>query len=85
LESGLGIPASIWLNLQNQYNLHKQKEVKNRKPFIVDGYAGMHGSLASLREPDSKRGGTEVKIILPESDLPLLFSLANRMGWEIVN
>ena len=85
LESGLGIPASIWLNLQNQYNLHKGQEVKRRIPFIVDGYAGMHGSLASLREPAPIGVGTEVKIILPESDLPLLFSLANRMGWGIVN
>ena len=85
LESGLGISASIWLNLQNKYNLHKEQEVKSRKTIIVDGYAGMRGSLASLREPEPIGVGTEVKIILPESDLPLLYSLANRMGWGIVN
>ena len=84
LESGLGISASIWLNLQNQFNLNKEKVINYRKPFLVDGYVAKHGSLASLREPDPIEVGTEVKIMLPESDLPLLYSLANRMGWGII-
>ena len=85
LEAVLAIPASIWLNLQNRYDLSKNQEKSIRQPFTVDGYSPMTGAIASLGEPLQERYGAtkEIRLMLPDSDLPLLHSLADRMGWEI--
>ena len=86
LESALDIPASIWLNLQNRYNLSKNKEDEIRQSFLVDGYAPKSGTIPALGEPELDIYGVskEIKLMLPKSDLPLLYSLANRMGWKVI-
>ena len=86
IEAVLGIPASVWLNLQNQYDLYQDRMKENMAPCLVDGYARRPESYATLGDPGQNRfdSGAEIRLMLPESDLQLLYSLARRMGWKIV-
>ena len=50
LESVLNIPASVWLNLQNQYNVGKSRMRNNNTSSVVDGYSKMSSPCAVLGE-----------------------------------
>lgn len=85
LETGLGIPASVWLNIQNRYNLSIRNASRVRPRSLVKGYSNYSGHNSLLNEPKSDNDGTITDICLKitVADYPLLLSLAKRMGWEI--
>ena len=87
LESGLGIPATLWLNLQTQYNLSKKQTVAQGLPAMVDGYSSSPESSIVLGDSALHKGGAgkEIRVTLPDSDLPWFLSLAKRMGWGIMS
>ena len=84
LESGLeGIPAEMWLRLQDQYNVDVQRK-RLRPSTLVSGYSANKTPAMVLAEPDSTPAGKlQVRITIPCSDKELLFSLASRFGWII--
>ena len=82
LESGLdGIPADMWLKLQNQYNIDVQRKRVN-KNRLVSGYMQLDLKPVSLlAEPGEDEA--QVTLNIPKEDKALLESLAKRMGWLI--
>jgi len=85
LEAGLGIPASLWLNLQSQYNLDKQRLETRRLSAKVDGYGAKPASASFLSEPKPTSFGDRnaFRITIPSSDYEFLKKLSEGMGWEI--
>lgn len=85
IESGLeGIPAALWMKLQERYNLDVQRKRINPSR-LVTGYdpAQFDVQPARLAEPQSPYGETrQVTVTIPESDLDLLENLATRLGWK---
>ena len=85
IESGLeGIPAALWMKLQESYNLDVQRKRINPSR-LVTGYnpAQFNSQTAHLSEPQSPYGKKrQVTLTIPESDLDLLVSLATRLGWQ---
>lgn len=85
LEAGLGIPARMWLNLQNDYNLDKRKLDCVRPSSLVSGYTISPVPMAALREPEPEYNyGSKETIILtvPSADKGMIMYLASRMGWK---
>ena len=83
-ENGLGIPASLWMSLQGQYNLAK-KPKSNGSAALVDGYRQTSEVATVLGDPVSDRYGNRkrVSLSLPASDYPLLLELAKKIGWNV--
>jgi len=85
IESGLeGIPAALWMKLQESYNLDVQRKRINPSR-LVTGYnpAQFNSQPAHLSEPQSPYGKKrQVTLTIPESDMDLLVSLATRLGWQ---
>lgn len=85
IESGLeGIPAALWMKLQEGYNLDVQRKRINPSR-LVTGYnpAPFNSQPAHLSEPQSPYGKKrQVTLTIPESDMDLLVSLATRLGWQ---
>jgi addiction module HigA family antidote len=85
IESGLeGIPAALWMKLQESYNLDVQRKRINPSR-LVTGYnpAQFNSQTAHLSEPQSPYGKKrQVTLTIPESDMDLLVSLATRLGWQ---
>ena len=86
LETGLGIPAPVWLNLQTRYNLSIDKTSRLKPHSLVSGYSNYSHQNAFLNEPgaDEYMVAREICLELQEADYPLLLSLAKRMGWKIL-
>ena len=88
VESGLdGIPAALWMRLQESYNLDVQRKRINPSR-LVTGYnpAQFDVQPALLSEPQRSYGGKrQVTLTIPESDLDLLEKLATRLGWQCQN
>lgn len=76
LESGLGISAKVWLNLQNDYNLDKRRLEALRTSSLVSGYGPMPTPCPALREPDMV-----VRVSIPYADKALFLDLADKFGW----
>ena len=85
LETGLGIPASQWLNLQSQYNLDKKCLESKRLSSLVDGYGTKTLPSAFLSEAEAPTYGTRKSFLvtLPREDSELLKSLSERLGWDV--
>ena len=85
LEKGLGIPAYLWLNLQNRFNLSKKHLEEGDCASLVNGYSVHINQSLALREPVLNEYGNRksVLISLPVSDLALLVSFAERLGWDL--
>lgn len=92
LEKGLGISATFWVNLQNNYNIDL-KRIKERdeaagkkspegqapvKPYPVKQYP-----MRALADPAglSCEGQTKIMLTVGNSDVEWLEFLADRMGW----
>ena len=92
LEKGLGISATFWVNLQNNYNIDL-KRIKERdeaagkksseaqvsaKPYPVKQYP-----VRALADPAglSCEGQTKIMLTVGKSDVEWLEFLADRMGW----
>lgn len=86
LETGLGISASIWMNIQARYNLSTRKASTPKLRTLVKGYSDYSGHNSFLNEPEPEKYGAmkDICLKISESDYPLLLSLARRMGWEIL-
>ena len=86
LETGLGIPATVWLNIQTRYNLSIKNASRPRSRSLVNGYSHYPGHTSLLNDPKYDNNGTIKDICLKISvaDYRLLLSLAKRMGWEII-
>ena len=84
LEVGLkGIPAEMWLRLQDEYNTDVKRKKVNPS-LLVSGYSMHEMPAVSLAEPDTIEADTmRVKIRIPAKDRELLVSLAERCGWKI--
>lgn len=85
LEDGLGIPASQWLNLQNNYNLDKQRMAARRLSSLVDGYKRTPAPTMTLAQPESPQYGLakSFRLQLPSADVMWFKSMADRMGWAL--
>lgn len=84
IESGLeGIPAEMWMRLQNSYNIDIQRK-KVKPSLLVSGYTPREAPAASLAENPVVYGNRlHVRVSLPEKDKDLLSALASRLGWDI--
>ena len=85
LESGLGIPASLWMNLQSQYNLDSEKIKTKGLSSLVEGY-GIHTQPTGfLAESGYTAYGKKEKLLLkvPKIDAEWLKTLGDRLGWDI--
>lgn len=85
IESGLdGIPAALWMRLQESYNIDVQRKRVNPSR-LVSGYNPAQHEVhpACLAEPQASYAGKmQVTLTIPESDLELLENLAGRLGWS---
>jgi len=84
LELGLPeIPASLWLKLQEQYNLDvKRKQLGTSR--LVSGYSAHNYPRPALaKDLASYSGWSHLTVTLPDHDIELFSQLANRFGWEI--
>ena len=84
IESGLeGIPAEMWLRLQNNYNVDIQR--KNvRTSMLVSGYSFRENPASVLAEPGAVYGERmRVSLEIPASDRDLLSAIALRLWWEM--
>ena len=84
IESGLeGIPAEMWLRLQNSYKVDIQR--KNvRTSMLVSGYSFRESPASVLAEPGAVYGERmRVSLEIPASDRDLLSAIALRLGWEM--
>ena len=53
LQEALGIPASVWINLQNRYNLDKARQTEGKNSRIVAGYLSLRGARSiGTRKPE---------------------------------
>lgn len=84
LEVGLaGIPAEMWLGLQNSYNIDVQRKQVNSS-FLVSGYSFERKTAGVLAEPEEDyEGKIRVTMTVPMADRGILTSLASRLGWRI--
>lgn len=82
LEEALEIPATVWLNLQTQYNLSKERLDRRRDSALVSGYQISEESRPALilADPGDQRA---VRVVLPDKDMALLQQLASRLGWHL--
>lgn len=84
IESGLdGIPATLWMQLQESYNIDVQRKRVNTSR-LVSGYNPAQYEIqpVCLAEPQAPYGGKmQVTLTIPVSDLELLQNLAARFGW----
>ena len=85
LEFGLGIPASLWLNLQSKYNLDSEKIKARGLSSLVDGYDAVPQPVGALAESGYATYGKKQKLLLkvPKKDAEWLSTLAERLGWDI--
>ena len=84
IETGLeGIPAEMWLRLQNSYNVDIQR--KNvRTSMLVSGYSFREATASVLAEPEAVYGERlHVSLEIPASDRDLLSAIASRLGWKM--
>ena len=90
LEKGLGISATFWKNLQNNYNLDI-KRIRERnlasgnrapvKPYPIIKPKPM-SVLAEPVSPSPPVRHSRVMLIIEDSDLEWLEHLSERMGWN---
>lgn len=86
LEEGLGIPAYLWLGLQNQYNLHKKDASSQMTYSPLHEYPDLHAPAPILCEQEGPMYGSGLvtrNLQLPAKDLELLHALSERMGWHL--
>ena len=85
LESGLGIPASLWMNLQSQYNLDIEKIKTRGLSSLVEGYGNHPQPTGVLADGGYVTYGKKEKLLLkvPKKDAEWLKSIAERLGWDI--
>ena len=95
LEKGLGISASFWVNLQNNYNIDvkrikerdetaDKKSPEGQAPVKPYPFPAMEPySIGLLAEPSGPAYRRRAKVMLSveASDVELLEFLAGRMGW----
>ena len=85
LQEALGIPASVWINLQNRYNLDKARQTEGKNSRFVAGYLSLHQDEPSrvFAEPEASEHESRktVTLSIHKKDLPLLTALAARLGW----
>lgn len=85
LQEALGIPAHVWINLQNQYNLDKARQTKEKNTRLVAGYLSFphdeHARVFAEPEASEDESRKTVTLSIHRKDLPLLTALAARLGW----
>ena len=85
LQEALGIPAHVWINLQNQYNLDKARQTKEKNSRLVAGYLSFphdeHARVFAEPEASEDESRKTVTLSIHRKDLPLLTALAARLGW----
>ena len=85
LELGLPeIPATIWIKLQENYNLDVQR-CRIHTSSLVAGYKpDTESSQLALAEPQTEYNGLlQLTVVFPSSDRELLEILAKRFGWVL--
>lgn len=84
IASGLeGIPADLWMRLQERYNVDVQRKRVNTS-MLVSGYHPVTFEIqpACMSQPKASYGGTiQVNLTIPDTDKALLENLAGRLGW----
>ena len=86
LEQGLeGIPARIWLRMQERYNLDAERARLGLRPSqCVSGYSPSQVGVRALAEPESAYDGKICRtVFIPADDAVLFDRLAERMGWKV--
>ena len=85
IESGLGgIPAEMWIRLQNSYNIAIQRK-SLKTSLLVSGYSFREAPVSALADREAAYGGRiRVQLSIPEEDRELIASLASRLGWRFV-
>ena len=77
------VPVDIWINLQQKYN-SDIKRLKLNPSLLVSGYSIANSPQHYLAQPEPSDGTLKtISITLPMTDLPVLNSLSNRLGWQI--
>ena len=87
LQEALAIPASVWLNLQNRYDVDKIRLSQKESAPLLPGYLSFPQNEESrlLAESEGANYGDRKRItlLLGGKDIALLTALAARMGWLI--
>ena len=85
LESALGIPATVWLNLQNLYDLESLRNDAQSaaRPYPLRSYP-YAGSLV-LRDENAATETLTVtrRVTLPADDAEILYKLSSRLKWTL--
>ena len=87
LERALDIPATVWLNLQNLYDLERlspeRQPVARPYPIRKPSFAG----AVMLRDETSTSAEESVtttfSVTLPSADTDILYTLASRLKWKV--
>lgn len=86
IASGLsGIPAELWMKLQDRYNIDCQRKRFNTSKY-VSGYGSVNNEYrqAILAETPTVYGSQiQIALTIPETDIELLKSMAMRLGWTL--
>lgn len=88
LESALGIPAYIWMNLQSQYLLGKVPQAAPKESAKGSYVYPAEPSVPSLvlgerKSPGYGSSNVSITVRLPKDDLMFLSILSERMGWAL--
>jgi len=85
LEEVLGIPATVWLNLQSRFALNKGRTstCSNTSQF-VNGYTSESANKTiALADPERSEYGSRksITVSIPSKDIELFHMIATRLGW----
>lgn len=85
LEQALGIPATVWMNLQSRYNLDLNRQATGIKlSALVDGYGHSTRQAAVLRESSPlEEVDTRLVLNVPKEEIPFAIELIGRLGWKV--
>ena len=84
LEQALGIPATMWMNLQSRYNLDQNRQSSGFRPSsLVDGYCHTTRQSAVLRESSPLEDSEKQFVVnVPYEEVPFARELFARLGWK---
>lgn len=85
LEQALGIPATVWMNLQSRYNLDQNRQSSGFRPSsLVDGYCHAARQSAVLRESSPLEDSEKQLVVnVPNEEVPFAKELFGRLGWKV--
>ena len=87
LERALDIPATVWLNLQNLYDLERlspERQPATRPyPLRTPSFAGAMMLRDETAIAAERPVATTLSVTLPPADADILYTLASRLNWKV--